>query len=443
MYDLIIIGGGPGGYTAALESVKLNKKVLIIEKKDIGGVCLNRGCIPTKSLLNSGKLYKKSKASSKLGIDYSDISFNFKNAVSWKEKSVVELKSSLEYLIKQKGIDVIKGVASVINSNEVKVNDVIYKTHFILIATGSKPIIPKIPGIDSEYVLTSSDILDLKEKPKSITIIGGGVIGVEFASFFNSIEVEVNLIELQKSILPTMDIRLGKVLRKSLKVNYYLNTEVKSIDKNCVTFLQNGVEDNITSDVILLAVGRKPNTSLGNSIGLESVGYIEVDKYMQTSIKNIYAVGDCTAKTFLAHGATKMAEIAVFNMFSSRSTLREMNFKLIPSVIYSEPEVASIGLTSNEAKNLDLKIIKSSYYLKSNGRYLVENGDENGICIVIADFTSRAILGVHIVGTSVSEIISLGTIAIQEKFTLEKFSELIFPHPTLSETIKETIFFNN
>lgn len=443
MYDLIIIGGGPGGYTAALESVKLNKKVLIIEKKDIGGVCLNRGCIPTKSLLNSGKLYKKSKASSELGIDYSDISFNFKNAVSWKDKSVEELRSSLENLIKQRGIDVIKGLASVINRNEVKVHDVIYKTHFILIATGSKPIIPKITGIDSEYVLTSNDILDLKEKPKSITIIGGGVIGVEFASFFNSIEVKVNLIELQKSILPTMDIRLGKVLKKSLKVNYYLNTEVKSIEKNCVIFIQNGEEGCITSDLILIAVGRKPNTSFVNSLGLGLDGYIEVDKYMQTSIKNIYAVGDCTAKTFLAHGATKMAEIAVFNMFFSRTTLREMDFKIIPSVIYSEPEVASIGLTSNEAKSLELKIIKSSYYLKNNGRYLVENGDENGICIVIADFTSRVILGVHIIGTSASEIISLGTIAIQEKFTLEKFSELIFPHPTLSETIKETIFFNN
>lgn len=440
MFDIIIIGGGPGGYSAALESSKLGKKVLLIEKEELGGVCLNHGCIPTKSLLNSGKLYKKSKSSGDQGIDALDIKFNFRRAMEWKDEVVSELKASLTSLLSQKSIKIINGIAIVKNRYNVEVHGEVYKTKYILLATGASSMIPPIKGIESEFVVTSREILELKNRPDSLTIIGGGVIGLEFASFFHSIGVNVTVIEMCKTLLPSLESRITGILEKSLKYNIYLDSEVKEINGNRINFVKGNVELTVKSDLILIATGRKSNCEQFMNLDIVKNGRIEVDDTMKTGIDGIYAVGDCTALTFLAHGSIKMAEVAVTNIFGKRVG---MDFNLIPSIVYSEPEIATIGKTVKEAKNEKLTIIKNSYYLKNSGRYRAENGYENGLCIVIAHKESRVILGVHIIGSGVSEIISLGVIAISEGYTLEKFKELVFPHPTLSETIKDTIFFIN
>lgn len=438
MYNLIIIGGGPAGYTAALLSRKLGKTVLLIEKEELGGVCLNRGCIPTKSLLNSSKIYKKSLYSTELGIEIKEVTFNFSKAMDWKDKSINELRNNLSSLLNSKGITVINGEAMVLKNSEVKVNKEIYKTENILIATGSSPAIPSIPGINSKYVLTSREALQLKERPKSLTIIGGGVIGLEFASFFSSIGVKITLIEYEKSLLPTMESRISKILEKSMIFTIHLNSKVKSIDENITVFEKNGEEQTITADYILNATGRIPNSSQFNGLGIVNNSVVDVDDYMKTTIDNIYAAGDVTGKTFLAHGCVQMAETAVENMFGEPKT---MDFSLIPSVVYSDPEVASIGITVKEAIFLDIPILKNNLYLKSNGKYLVENGFKDGLCMVLAHKDTRVLLGVHIIGTGVSEILTTAVMAIKDGYTIEQFKQVIFPHPTISEVIKDTMLF--
>lgn len=426
MYDLIVIGGGPGGYTGALEAVKLSKKVLLIEEDKLGGVCLNSGCIPTKSLLNSAKLYHKSRNSGILGLDSSEVHFNLTNAMLWKDQAVTELRESLTSLLSNRGIDIIKGRAQVIKSGEVLVNGELYTSVNILLATGSTPIIPDIKGIDSEFVVTSDYLLNLKELPHSVTVIGGGVIGLELGSFLSSIGVKVELLEQNNSLLPTTEPRIGKILEKSLSFNIHTSCKIESIDEAIINYTEKGEQYSIKSDLILIAAGCKPT--------------INVDEFMSTSTKGVYAVGDCTGRSFLAHGAVKMAEIAVKNMFIKPTV---MDFITIPSVIYCEPEVASVGLTVKQAKDMGIQSNKSSYHLKNNGRYRVENGDENGLCIVVSEKISGRILGIHIIGSGVSEVIATAVIAVTEGMTTEKFHDYVFPHPTLSESITDTIFFNN
>jgi len=364
MYNLIIIGGGPAGYTAALESRKLGKNVLLIEKEMLGGVCLNRGCIPTKSLLHSSKIYNKSRHSRDLGIETGEVSFNFFKAMEWKNSKVTLLRDNLNNLLQSRGVEIIYGTAEIINSGEVMVDDKVYKTENIFIATGSSPALPDIPGIESNYVLTNREVLQLKERPESLTIIGGGVIGLEFASFFSSIGVRITLIEFEKSLLPKMEKRLSKILEKSLEYTVHLNSKVTVIDNNCVKFLKNSDEMTVQSDYILVATGRKANSKQFNKLGIVKNGVVEVDNKMGTGVKGIYAGGDVTGKTYLAHGSVKMAECAVENMFVKPSI---MDFNIIPSVVYTDPEVASVGLTMKEAKESKLPIIKNNFYLKERG----------------------------------------------------------------------------
>ncbi|MBN2617074.1 MAG: dihydrolipoyl dehydrogenase [Spirochaetales bacterium] len=437
MFDLMILGGGPGGYTAALESVKLGKKVLIIEEDEMGGVCLNKGCIPTKSLLNSAKTFKKSVHSEHIGVVNSLSTFKFDKAMEWKNLAVTDIRNSLISLLKQKGIEIVKGHGVILDKNRIQVEQKIYSGEFILISTGSRPSVPKIKGISSKNVLSTTQILELKKIPESITIIGGGVIGVEFASIFSNIGVDVKILELSSNLIPNMEERLGKVLGKSLNAQIYLEAEVLEIDSNRVFFKYKNNMEYIDSQYILIATGRTPNCDEFKHLGIVNNGRVEVNDYFKTSINNIYAVGDVTGKTYLAHGAEQMAKFAINNIFFEPKI---MNFNIIPSVIYSEPEVASVGLSIKQAKERDISIVKNVLYLKSNGRYRVEDGFDGGICIVIGDKDSHKILGIHIIGSGVSEIISIATIAITEGYDFKRFQEIIFPHPTISESIKDTIF---
>lgn len=440
MYDLIVIGGGPGGYSGALEAVKYGKKVLLIEKESLGGVCLNHGCIPTKSLLNSAKLYKKSSKIEHLGIEISGIKYNFDRANHWKESVVSTLRDNLTSLLIQKKIEVVTGVAILEKSGSVCVGNDIYIGKKILLATGSSPSIPPIEGIDNPFVLTSREILQLDKRPETLTIIGGGVIGVEFASYFSSIGTEVTIIEMDKRILPNMDKRTAKILEKSLNVTYHFNATVSKIDNNCLTFIEGDKSFTISSDVILLATGRVPNIKEFKELGIVENRAVKVNNKMETDIPGIYAVGDVTGLSLLAHSATYMAEIAVKNMYGEDI---DIDLSVIPSVVYSDPELAGVGLGQDQAKKKGLKIIKNNFRLNQNGRYLAEDGKDDGLCSIIVDKDSMKIIGVHLVGTGVSEVLSSGIIAVKKGLTIDEFKAIVFPHPSLSEVVKDTLSFIN
>lgn len=436
MYDLIVIGGGPGGYTGALEAAKIGKKVLLLEKSLLGGVCLNSGCIPTKSLIHSSKLFEQSLNMSEYGVDSKGVKFNLNTAQLRKERVVSELRENLKKLLLFKGIKIIKGEAKLFLDRTIEVNGESYTAHKILIATGSKS--KRLDAEGSSYLSNLNDIFNLKKIPHSITIIGAGVIGVEFASFFSMIGTEVNLIEIRDSILPGFNERLVKKIRSLLRVNYLLETRVTRIDSGKIYYKTRDGEGTIESEIVFNAIGREPNSESFMDLGIVLNGKIQVNSRLETNIEGVYAVGDVTDLTYLAHGASYMAEIAVKNMYGSGL---DFDPSVLPSVVYSSPELASVGLTEKEAKKRGIDIIKTTIKLNSNGRYRAENNDNRGMCIIIANRLTRDILGVHMLGHGVSEIISNASLAIKQGLTIEEFRDNIFPHPTLSESIKDSMLF--
>ncbi|QEN03505.1 dihydrolipoyl dehydrogenase [Thiospirochaeta perfilievii] len=438
MYDLIVIGGGPAGYTGALEAANLDKKVLLIEKSKLGGTCLNSGCIPTKSLLHSSKLFKKISNLNDLGVVSRETIFDLSKAIEWKDLKVSQLQQGLSALIKSKKIDVEYGDARLLGNKVVEVDGKKLKGENILIAAGSKSLIPNIKGSNNHLCLTSRSILNLKEIPNNLVIIGAGVIGLEFASIFSSIGSNVTVLEYNNQLLPSIEKRVSSIFLKAIDFTIKLGVTVSEITNNSVIFKWQNNQESLAADKVLIATGRIPNSKEYESIGVVESGRIKVDEYMRTNLDGVFAAGDVTGKTFLAHGGIKMAEIAVNNMFNP---LSKMNYDLIPSIIYSEPEIATVGITLREAKERGKDILKSNYYLNNNGRYLVENGFKDGLCIVIADKESRIILGAHIIGTDVSEIISNFVIAVKQELTIDQLKQIIFPHPTMSEIFSDTIKF--
>lgn len=434
MYDLIVIGGGPGGYTAALEARKLNKTVLIIEANKLGGVCLNSGCIPTKSLLNSSKQYAKSKKIEKFGVEIKGSKFNYSRAVDWKDSVVNKIRDNLSNLIERSGIEIIYGEGQILKNRDVLVDGKTYRGENIVIATGSSPIYPPLNGI--ENAITSNELLELRTKPEKLVIIGAGVIGMEFASFFSSIGTQVTVVEMEKKILPHIDKRLTQVLQKSLDVDFKLSATVTEIGKDFVIYHSKGEEIKIESDLVAIAIGRAPNVDDFENLGIVENRCISVNEFMETDIPGIYAVGDVTGISLLAHSAVNMAEVAVNNMFNS--TKVKIN-KIVPWVVYSSPEIATVGITADSAKEQGIPVNKGIIHLSSNGRYLAENGEDKGVCIVISHKESHEILGIHIVGEGASEYISSGITAINKKMTIEEYRNCIFPHPTVGEVIKDSL----
>lgn len=440
MYDLIIIGAGPGGYIAAERAGARGKSVLLIEKGELGGVCLNCGCIPTKTLLNSAKIYKYKDKGEQFGVTFKDAVFNLTKAMEWKRNVIETQRKGIAFLMKKYKVEVVAGEAAFIDKNSVKVDDQIYQAKNIIIAAGSSPFIPPIKGIDSKRVMTSTEILEISEVPRSLTVIGGGVIGLEFASFFSSIGTEVNVIEMMPEIAPMMDPELSKTLRKALKgINFHLSSKVESIEDNIVNFIKNEKKESVTSDAILVSVGRKPNIE---GLGLENIGIdfgkkgINVDEKMQTNIPGIYAVGDITGKSLLAHSASRMGEIAVNNICGEKDKMR---YNSIPWVIYTLPEAAGCGLTKEEAEKEGINVKVGSILMRINGRFLAENGPDHGICKVVVDADKGIIIGVHILGAASSEIIYGAALMIESELRVKDIKGVIFPHPTISEVIRDAV----
>ena len=448
MYDIIILGGGPGGYIAAERAGARGLSVLLIEKRELGGVCLNEGCIPTKTLLNSAKNYLHGIEAGQFGVSFDNPRFDLETAMKWKERVVSTLVKGVAYQMKTHSVEVIKGEGRLVGSDTVEVGGKRYQGKNIILATGSEAMVPPIPGADGKNVLTSREILQIDAMPKSLAVIGGGVIGTEFACFFSSFDTEVHVIEMLDEIIPFMDKDLTKMLRRELKgrINFHLGCRVEKIDEKSVTYAVKDKSgetkrETVEADMVLLSVGRKPNVE---GMGFEEAGLdvtpkgIRVDEGMRTNLPNVYAVGDVTGKSLLAHSAYRMGEAAVANIAGKQDRMR---YHAVPWVVYTIPEGAGVGLTEAQAEEEGRKIRTATMQMRANGRFLAENGNKkNGICKVIADEDSGVLLGVHLLGGVCSEIIHGAAAMIEAELRVKDIKEIIFPHPTVSEIIKDTVW---
>lgn len=440
MYDIIIIGAGPGGYVAAERAGARGKKVLIIEKEQLGGVCLNRGCIPTKSLLNSSKLYKKAKSSAQFGVHADNVTFNLSEAMAWKEEVIQNLRNGVAFQMKHNKVEVVEGDALYSGGKKVSVNGKEYEGENIIIATGSSPFVPPIPGADGPFCKTSRDVLNLEKLPSSVAVIGGGVIGLEFASFFSNLGIQTDVIEMMDEIVPFMDKDLAKVMRREMKaINFHLQSRVNKIDGSKVHFTdKKGKDALIETDLIILAVGRKPNIDSLKDSGLHiERGRVKVDERMKTNLPGVYAVGDVTGESLLAHSASRMGEIVVQQICGGDDHMR---YNAVPWAVYTYPEAAGCGLTESEAKEKGLEIKTASMLMRGNGRFFAENGKSGGLCKVVVDARSDILLGVHLLGAQCSEMIAGAAAMIEAELRVSEIKEIIYPHPSVSEIIKDTLW---
>lgn len=449
MFDLIIIGGGPAGYVAAERAGHKGLKVLLFEKKSMGGVCLNEGCIPTKTLLYSAKTYENALHADKYGVFAEQVCFKFEKMMARKTKVVRKLVAGVEGKMKAHHVTVVKGEAMIEerSAEGVTVSSAgeSYQGRNLLICTGSEAFVPPIPGLaeSAGIILTNREILELKEQPASLVVIGGGVIGMEFASFFNSLNTKVTVIEMLPEILGGLDGEISAMLRgvyekKGVDIN--LNAKVVQIKGNEVIFEQNGETKSVSGDKILVSVGRRPVTQ---GFGLEKLGVelnrggIKVDDQMKTNVPNVFAAGDVTGFSLLAHTASREGEVVVNNLLGRKDRMR---YNAIPGVVYTNPEVSGVGETEEtaKAKGIDFKVIQLP--MAYAGRFVAENEGGSGVCKVLVGAKYKEVIGVHMLGNPSSEMIHGACIAIEQEMTVEQLEEVVFPHPTVSEIFKEAIF---
>lgn len=450
-YDLIVIGGGPGGYVAAERAGQLGKSVLLIEKEAIGGVCLNRGCIPTKTLLYAAKQYGFLQEAKTFGISVEGASFDLAGAMEWKAKVIRNLQKGINSMLKSNGVEVVSGEATLKGPGKVEVDGTIHEGRHVLIATGSRPARPPIPGLEEAGVMTSREALELQKLPESIAIIGGGYIGMEFASLFSKLGSEVSVIEMMPEIIPFLDPELAKRLRTSIKgVEYHLGARVTGVSDGSVQVRKSDGKDAVVeAEKILISAGRRPNTE---SAGVAEAGVdidrqgIVVDEYMQTNLPGVYACGDVTGRALLAHTASRMGEVAVDHMFNAVEAAgrkrhpNRMRYEAVPWVVFTSPEVAGCGLTPREAESRGYNVVSKEVPMNLSGRYLAEHPGERGSAIVTVESSSHRILGVQLLGSGSSELIHSAAVMIEQELRVEDIRESIFPHPTQSEVVRDALW---
>ena len=448
-YQIAIIGGGPAGYTAAEAAGKAGMSVVLFEKNSLGGVCLNEGCIPTKTLLYSAKTYDGARHAAKYAVSAENVGFDLPKIIARKQKVVRKLVLGVKGKLTAHGVRIVTGAAEVVDKNHVRCGEEVYECDNLLLCTGSETFIPPIAGVDAVPYWTHCDALDNKELPQSLTIIGGGVIGMEFASFFNSLGVQVTVVEMMDEILGGMDKELSALLRAEYAkrgVKFMLSTKVVSLalaedgsGQVQVNYENAEGAGSVVAERLLMSVGRRPVTK---GFGLENLelqkterGSIVVDEHMQTSLAGVYVCGDLTGFSLLAHTAVREAEVAV-NHIAGREDA--MSYRAIPGVVYTNPEIAGVGETeeSLQRKGIACRVVKLP--MAYSGRFVAENEGVNGVCkLLIAD--DDTILGAHVLGNPASEIITLAGMAIELKLTVAEWKKIVFPHPTVGEIFREAL----
>jgi dihydrolipoamide dehydrogenase len=439
MYDLVIIGGGPGGYVAAIRGAQLGASVALIEREALGGVCLNRGCIPTKALLHGANLFRELKQADRLGIVAAAPTVDFPKMMARKDLIVKNMVNGLQRLMKANGIEVISGSAALRSEHQVEVEGRVIEAKNIIIAVGSSPVALPVPGADDPAVLTSDDVLALTDLPRSMAIIGGGVIGVEMAVLFASLGCGVTVIEMMDRLVPMMDIEIAKAigdLLKRLGVKVFTGSRVESIRGGTVNFRQEDRQYSQAAEKILMAVGRRSN---GLDLALDSLGIrhqkgiIATDERLRTNLPHIYAIGDVNGKYALAHVASAEGIVAVENIMGHDRT---MNYRTVPQCIYTHPEVAGVGLTEAEAREQGLAVKISRIPLGVIGKAVAE-GQIQGFVKLVAEEPSGRILGLHMVAPHATDMIVQGAMAIDHGIDAAALARTIFPHPTFSEALLE------
>lgn len=445
-YQVIIIGGGPAGYTAAETAGKAGLSVLLFEKRNLGGVCLNEGCIPTKTLLYSAKTYDGAKHASKYAVNVPEVSFDLAKIIARKSKVVRKLVLGVKGKLTSNQVTIVSGEASIVDKNTVRCGDETYECENLVICTGSETFIPPVAGIDTVNCWTHRDALDNKELPASLAIVGGGVIGMEFASFFNSLGVQVTVIEMLDEILNGMDKELAALLRADYAkrgVNFLLSTKVTSLSQEeagaVVSYQNADGSGSVCAEKILMSVGRRPVTK---GFGLENLnlelterGNVSVNSKMQTSVPGVYVCGDLTGFSLLAHTAVREAEVAIHTILGKEDA---MSYRAIPGVVYTNPEIAGVGQTEEGliAKGIPYHVIKLP--MAYSGRFVAENEGVNGMCKLLIG-EDKTILGAHVLGNPASEIITLAGMAVEMQLTTTEWKKIVFPHPTVAEIFREAL----
>ena len=457
MYDLAILGGGPGGYVAAGRAGAAGLSVVLFEKRELGGVCLNEGCIPTKTLLYSAKVYDYTRHADRYGVNVPESAIDFGAIFKRKEKVVKKLVGGVKVQMRNANVEVVKEEAAIAGKEAdgfvITAGEAAYSARNILVCTGSEAAVPPIPGLREglgDVVVTNREILSLTEQPERLVVIGGGVIGMEFASFFNSIGTQVTVVEMLPKILGPLDDEISAMLQAQYAkkgVEFHLSCKVVAVEGNEVVYEDpEGNTCRAAGDKILVSVGRRANLE---GLGLEKIGVelalnpagrpygIKVDEKMRTNVPGVYAAGDVTGFSMLAHTASREGEVALNTILGKEDA---MSYKAIPGVVYTNPEVAGVGVTEAEAakQGLDYTVLKLP--MAFSGRFVAENERGEGLCKVIVDAKTQTVLGVHMLGNPCSEIIQSACIAIDKKITVGQLKEVVFPHPTVSEILKETLF---
>ena len=446
MHFLAIIGGGPAGYTAAEQASKAGKDVVLFEQNALGGTCLNVGCIPTKSLLYGAKQYYNATHAQRYGVTAENVTYDF--AAMQRRKTIVvrKLVAGIKQRLNNEHCTLVNGAATVVSRTDACVtiacNGETYEAENLLICTGSSSFVPPIPGIkDNPAVWDSTAALDAKELPASVIIIGGGVIGMEFATLYNALGVQVTIIEALPRILATLDESISSYLTPvytKRDVNILTSTKVTALEGNTVQLQTSNSEaiQQLSAERILVCVGRRANIQ-----GLEALtdleysrGAIIVDDFMRTNLPNVYAAGDVTGKLMLAHVASRQAEVAVGRMLK-QIPVQRIAYNAIPSVVYTYPEVASVGISEDALEGCEAHTLPMTY----SGRFVAENEGETGLCKIVVNTKSQAIMGVHLVGNPSSEFIAAASFAVRMGYTLPEFRQVVFPHPTVAEILRETV----
>jgi len=450
-YDLIVIGAGPAGYWGAARAGSAGLKTLVVEKKTLGGVCLNEGCIPSKTILNSAKIYDKTRKGEKYGIKATGITYDQKQVLKRKKKVVKMLVAGVRSKLKGSGVEVAEGTARIAGRNDsgysVEVNDKEFTGKNLLIATGSEPLIPSIPGIGKAMkngsAVTSSGALDLAKIPESLVVIGGGYIGLEMGSYFSTVGSRVTVVEMLDHIAGETDREISGLLLERCKENgmdFRLNSKVIKIDEGGVVCKNDTREFSLRAETILLSMGRAPTIE---NLGLETIGvetrqgHIEVDREGRTNQPGVYAAGDVNGRSMLAHTAYREADVCVNNIMGKKDIMR---YGAIPSVIYTDPEVAVVGETEAGAEEKGLEFETARLPMNYSGRYVAENEEKENIAKILVEKKHRKLIGIHLIGNYSSEIIYGAAMMIENEMRVKDVREIVFPHPTVSEIIREGVF---
>lgn len=450
VYDVLIIGGGPGGYLAAERAAQGGLKVLLFEKNRIGGVCLNEGCIPSKALLYAAKTLRHAQEGEPFGVVCGDISLNHAAAVARKDRVVKRLTTGVASTLRKLGAEVVAAKATLAGQQDgifsVEADGTLYKGKRVVLATGSRPATPPIPGLqeglESGLVLTSREMLSLQEVPATLAVIGGGVIGLELATYYAAAGSSVTIIEPLPSLVATMDEAIGKAMKKECEKNgitVLCGTTVSRITSTGLDWTNEDGNGSLTATAILLATGRVPNSE---GLGLERVGLTPEDcrrttPHGCTTVENLYSIGDLNGRSMLAHTAYREAEVAVNHMLGRTD---EMGYSAIAACLYTDPEAAGVGETSQSALQKGLEVETRVLPMNFSGRYMAETNRGEGFCKMLIDKHRQTVVGVHLLGGPATEIIYAASLMVQLQLPISQLQKTVFPHPTVGEILREALF---